>query len=203
MNGTHCLPPGGCVSRIGDGPCEAGYYCPMGSWYPTQRPCCDARRDDATGLWTRHGNGDTVDVVRLVSNEDTPRHLHSPPGEVFDVDGWHQCNLGSDKVPNLYFPRYPRSVDTSRRLAGMIDTVPAASISIVRQEVSLQRTCHNLAHSLGPSDKRVWIRTGSHPKNVTRGSYAVGGNRTTRSAVLACAGNDARTATCGVQWRDS
>ena len=39
------------TTEEGDGPCEPGYYCPRGSSSSTQRPCCDARRDDFTGLW--------------------------------------------------------------------------------------------------------------------------------------------------------
>ncbi|KAH8053974.1 hypothetical protein JL722_9135 [Aureococcus anophagefferens] len=117
-NGTYCAPPGGC------------------------RPCCDARRDDATGLWARHGDVDVVDVVRLVANEATPRHLHGAPGEVYDVDGWHQHDRHAPRCERLY--------------------CPAGS---------------------------------ARPLNVTAGRYAVGGNRTTRSAVADCAGLSSHGAT--------
>ncbi|KAH8097197.1 hypothetical protein JL720_79 [Aureococcus anophagefferens] len=116
-NGTYCAPPGGC------------------------RPCCDARRDDATGLWARHGDA-VVGAVRLVANEATPRHLHGAPGEVYDVDGWHQHDRHAPRCERLY--------------------CPAGS---------------------------------ARPLNVTAGRYAVGGNRTTRSAVADCAGLSSHGAT--------
>jgi hypothetical protein len=94
-NGSYCA-TGGCTTEEGDGPCEPGYYCPRGSSSSTQRPCCDARRDDFTGLWyTFNGRGfgtsNDVDVILLVDNEAEWGHsYHPPPGEVYDYDGFHQ-----------------------------------------------------------------------------------------------------------------
>ncbi|KAH8050282.1 hypothetical protein JL722_11488 [Aureococcus anophagefferens] len=97
------------------------------------------RRDGPLGA---HGDADVVDVVRLVANEATPRHLHGAPGEVYDVDGWHQHDRHAPRCERLY--------------------CPAVS---------------------------------ARPLNVTAGRYAVGGNRTTRSAVADCAGLSSHGAT--------
>lgn len=97
--GVYCR--GGCRSARGDGACESGYYCPSGSSSPLQRPCCDARRDDTTGLWFRYGSdSDSVDLVSLVS-----RDGEAPPGLVRDHDGWHQHDRYAPRCETLYCPR--------------------------------------------------------------------------------------------------
>lgn len=124
-NGSYCA-SGGCTTEDGDGPCAPGYYCPRGSASATQRPCCDARRDDFTGLWyvyNGHGFGgaNDVDVMLLVDNEEMWDHAyHPPPGEVYDYEGFHQhaparlahtcellfCPLGSARPHNVSLGSY-------------------------------------------------------------------------------------------------
>ena len=94
-NGSYCA-TGGCTTEEGDGPCEPGYYCPRGSSSSTQRPCCDARRDDFTGLWytfNGRGFGTSNDVDVILTGRQRSRVgplVHPPPGEVYDYEGFHQ-----------------------------------------------------------------------------------------------------------------
>ena len=124
-NGSYCA-TGGCTTEEGDGPCEPGYYCPRGSSSSTQRPCCDARRDDFTGLWyTFNGRGfgtsNDVDVILLVDNEAEWGHsFHPPPGEVYDYEGFHQHAPArlARTCETLFCPRgFGRS---EKRLGGLL-----------------------------------------------------------------------------------
>ncbi|KAJ1461083.1 hypothetical protein M885DRAFT_612256 [Pelagophyceae sp. CCMP2097] len=92
---------GGCASARGEGGCAVGYYCPRGSRAATQRPCCDARRHDGTGLLTKYGSGniDTLEQVLFGPIDGAPA-----PGFSGDHDGWHQHDLYAARCELLYCP---------------------------------------------------------------------------------------------------
>lgn len=113
--GVYCR-QGKCTSPEGNGQCAPGFYCPQASTAPNQRPCCDARRDDITGLFYTYGNGTSVDLISLVS-----RDGEEPPGLVRDNEGWHQHHVYAPDCERLYCPpgsAQPRLVDNGYYATG-------------------------------------------------------------------------------------